>query len=1034
MKKTFLKVSLIGLLAVSMPFSFTSCKDYDDDISSLNQKTDGLSSQLTALQSALSDAQAASAAAAKAAEDAAAAAKAAQATGDAAAKAAAEAKQEAEAAAKAAADAKAEAIEAAVAQVQQLLKGYASADELSKLAGTIEGIQKGLSTLEDDLKALDADVDENTRAITAINTQISALQKFEEATGKDLASIKSELADLKSQLDSKMSKDDVDALLRTAKEDITKQINSAVADAISTLKDVLSNRLTSVTLVPDLYIDGIETIEFVSLKYTPKKQGATGLVSAGSDVIVSSEENPAHYRLNPITTGLDDIDADNIEFVAYTATSRGAVASPISYVKGSAEIEKTGVGKGIMTVRAKKNVTTSLNLSNGQIYTVALKVPIASNLCDDPSVPEYVYSEYSRLSENTLTPEIAELDGKYNCTKTAHKHYSDSITIWGANVASSELVTKEVLYNTTLDLLPLVTGCKKEDAAEITKEDLAKYGLEFRFAIPTAPYTTGAENGTDQQKFIAINGSVVSSKLPNGSTNNKAAVDKQPIIRVTLYDKVNNNIVDQRYLKIKWIDKKVEPVDLGTKEFVTTLGCENTKVQLTWEDFINIYGEVKGEKLDMSKDQFSKVYLSTAPTIKVNYDIVDGPGMYSDPDVSADAAVLYWEMTPAEIGTIVKYNTGVTPHTWELTNNVFTGTIIFTPNNNDYPVLTLTLKQTIKVGTTPSINGFYGNYWTTPYSVYSVYPVQYGTPANQELANSTCEFHNNLMNAFTFSSNGFIVKDLSNCGTWDMQFCKDNNLAGYAPNYKGDEPDLDTANNIGGYNLMKGTNEAAQLVWDEGHTAWCGNSEHNEAYIDLRKNDVGKALLNNKTHIGVWATINAFNMIPVYDFDVKFVEPLNIQTAVIEDSFDDGVVSGSRIDWTKCFKMYDCFGYTVAKVTTDIVTEKAKYAADLYAYYEVSEPEWNTEGIKFGMKVVNGNVVVDENSKMSKAELSKLTTGGSIPSLVVDGDELVFYSNMGSQVAEPFFIWIPVTVEYGWGSVTTEVKVKVNPMDNNPLN
>lgn len=1030
MKKTFLKVSLIGLLSVSMPFSFTSCKDYDDDISSLNQKTDGLSNQLTALESALSDAKAAAAAAQKAAEDAAAAAQAAQTTGDAAAQEAAEAKQEAQAAAKAAADAKAEAIEAAVDQVKELLKGYASADDLSKLAGTIEGIQKGLSDLEEDLKALDAEVDQNARAITAINTQIAALQKFEEATGKDLTSIKNEIADLKSQLNDKVSEDDVNKLLAAAQENVTKQIN----DAVSTLKDVLSNRLTSVTLVPDLYIDGIETIEFVSLKYTPKKQGQNGLIAAGSEIIVSSEENSAQYRLNPITTGIDDIDADNIEFVAYRATSRGVVASPISYVKGSATIAGSGLEKGIMTVQAKKNGTSSLNLSNGQIYTVALKVPIASNLCEDPAVPEYVYSEYSRLSESTLTPLIAAKP--FSCS-SAHKHYSDSAAIWSASVAADELVTKEVLYNSSLDIQTLVTGCLEEDDAEITKEELAKYGLEFRFAIPSTSYTTGAENGTDQQQFIAINGSVVTSKLPNGSTNNKAAIGKQPIVRVTLVDVNNSKIVDQRYLKIKWVDKTVEPVDLGVKEFTTILGCGNTSVELTWEDFINIYGEIKGEKLDMSKDQFTQVYLSTDPEIEVNYTIQDGPGMYYDPDVAADAAVIRWEMTPTEIGTIVKYNTGVTPHTWELADNVFTGKVIFTPNNSDYPVLTLTMKQTVNVGVTPAINGFYGNYWSTPYTEYSVYPVQYGTPAQTELGNSVCVFHNNIMNAFTFSADGFIVKNLSDCGTWDMQFCKDNNPAGYAPVYVGSEPDLDTATDIAGYNLMKGGNEAAQLVWDEGHTAWCGNAEHNQAFVELHNNDEGKALLNDNVHLGVWATINAFNVIPVYDFDVKFVEPLNIKTAVVEDAFVDGVSSGSRINWTQMFKMYDCFGYTVAKVTTNTIDEKAKYASELYEYYQVSDPTWDTVNLKFSMKVENGNIVVDNNlsesQAMTSATLESLTTGGSIPSLAVEDNELVFYSNMGSQVSDYFYIWIPVTVEYGWGSMTTSVKVKVNAMDNTPI-
>ena len=53
MRKSILKWSLMGALILSVPVSFNSCKDYDDDISTVNQKNDELSSQLKSLQTAL---------------------------------------------------------------------------------------------------------------------------------------------------------------------------------------------------------------------------------------------------------------------------------------------------------------------------------------------------------------------------------------------------------------------------------------------------------------------------------------------------------------------------------------------------------------------------------------------------------------------------------------------------------------------------------------------------------------------------------------------------------------------------------------------------------------------------------------------------------------------------------------------------------------------------------------------------------------------------------------------------------------------
>lgn len=328
MRKHFLKVSLIGLLAVSMPMSFTSCKDYDDDIEALENSNADLSNQLSALQAALTANQQAATAAQSAADAAKAAADAAQNSADAAAKEAAAAKQEAELAKKAAAEAKAEAIEEAIDQVKSMLSGYATSAQLATLAGTVEGIQKGLSTLEASLKEANAEIDENARAIEAIKVQVAALEKFQAETGKDITAIKADIEALKAQLNSKITKDEVNALLNEANAKLTKELNSAV----STLQGVISNRLSSITLVPNLYIDGIETIEFTSLKYTPLKQSANGLVSAGADVLVSSDENLAQYRLNPITTGLNDIDEQNIEFVALVAQARGVVDRSAFYL------------------------------------------------------------------------------------------------------------------------------------------------------------------------------------------------------------------------------------------------------------------------------------------------------------------------------------------------------------------------------------------------------------------------------------------------------------------------------------------------------------------------------------------------------------------------------------------------------------------------------------------------------------------------------------------------------------------------------
>lgn len=1063
MRKHFLKVSLIGLLAVSMPMSFTSCKDYDDDIEALQNSNADLSNQLSALQAALTANQQAAAAA--------------QTAADAAKAAADEAKQEAELAKKAAAEAKAEAIEEAIVQVKSMLSGYATSAQLATLAGTVEGIQKGLSTLEASLKEANAEIDENARAIEAIKVQVAALEKFQAETGKDISAIKAEIESLKTQLNSKITKDEVNALLNEANAKLTRELNSAV----STLQGVISNRLSSITLVPNLYIDGIETIEFVSLQYENKDK-------AGDVVLISTEENEVQYRLNPTTVGESDIDAANINFVALQATARGVVEAPIAFAKFN------GIDKnGIMSIYAKKANTKSLNLAGNQIYTVAVEVPIAKDLCDAENPDQKVYSEYARLYEGVKEPHIAKKPytcpaGHADCADGAH--YYDA-TIWDASVATDECVVKEVNYNETLDLRTLVTGCAIEEitledgtvktvATQMTAEQLAKYGLEFRFEIPTKEYTTEAPNGTNQQVFGALkeDGYTIYSKLPNNMTDNRAAIDKQPIVEVELFDVKNNKVADRRYFKIKWTEKAQVPVkDMPTVVIAEwnhpteILGCEATSMGLNWEYFINnVYApEVKQDiqvpnedgtayvtvnevvKPDMSYEEFYTIYPEENVTISLevfNADNTKGtitetkdklPVLYSN--VNADANALGWTLTPEQIGRIVEINSSVVLHKYDLVNNKYVATITWNPTDRKkYATLQMKITRTFGLGVVPSINGFFGNYWVDSWQTYEVYPVQYSSTAQKELGNQTCIFHNNLMNGYTFASNGFIVKDLSECGTWDMQFCKDNQQVGYAPEYIGLEPDTLRGSDIAGYNLMYNKSTlAAKLLWSDGHSSWCGNPAHNETYVELYKE--GKGLLNKTSHVGVWATINPWNYIPVYDYDLKFIEPLNISTAALEGEFQDGIMYGSKFSWKDVFTMRDCFGYKVGGVNG--TAEKDKYATELAPYYEVETPTWVFDdpaakkvNIKFGFKWDGKNIVVNPDATVDTAmdilTLESYTTGGNIPSLQVEGDEdeyLVFYSNMGSQVNQEFYIWAQVSVAYGWGSGSAWLPIKVKPMD-----
>ena len=194
MNKKFLSAILFGALMVTSTGTFVSCKDYDDDITNLQEQVNAdksalstLTTQAATLQSALTTAQST----ADAAKTAAAEAK--KAGDDALAKA-----KEAEAAA---AQAKADAIKDAADKVAALktwveTQGYATKAELAvaiaAVDGKIEGIEAGLSELTDYAKGLEEQL--NTLNLTALSN-IAALQEDLELQKKAIEALQNSTTD-----------------------------------------------------------------------------------------------------------------------------------------------------------------------------------------------------------------------------------------------------------------------------------------------------------------------------------------------------------------------------------------------------------------------------------------------------------------------------------------------------------------------------------------------------------------------------------------------------------------------------------------------------------------------------------------------------------------------------------------------------------------------------------------------------------------------------------------------------------------------
>jgi len=1093
MNKKLLSVLFIGAFLLSTMGTLTSCsKDYDDDINDLKSqlalkadKTD-LTSQIAALQTALTSAQSQLATQIAAKADAATVTALAGRVSTLESQLATanstlanlqtliNAKVD-----KTTYDAKVAAIEAEIASLNGDLSGKITSEENARIAADAQ-----LQTQLDALNRFKARIDSlvKTAGISGDNAVVEYLKAaYEKAntaadwinTNKslpdDVASVTSDLAAYKLQMQQKLQ----------ALEDMI----DANTSELSALTLFVNKMLTSITLMPDYYINGIEAILFKSISYIPVVAGTSGntYVTNANPIYVDNGTTSVNYRLNPSSVQMAGIDSANVSFTALKATelysTRAEVASPIA-VNGFKLVN------GVMTVNCKKTTNTSLNIwdedneMGASIYTVALKVPRVNS--DGTKVN--VYSEYARVNEMSVRPHITPLP--YSATVNANHFFPDSTTIYQSDIDNNEYVYKEVVYNQSYDLDSLVTGCYysyNDEHNQITKAELKTYGLEFRYQIASAAYTN-VDNSTDQQQFASIKGSMISSKLPNGVTNNKAAIGKEPIVLVTLYDAVNHKIVDQKYLKIKWVAKVVPPVTLTDKVIELELPCEMAEAELTWKDFIDeVYAKI-GEN-GISHSQFYNMY-NIDVTSEGNW-FVAGYANWSEN--AGDANVAYFGIPAQAIGTIdqaVGYkdmviNVKMTP------NGTWTG-----GSMEDYPVINWKITFRVKLPTTlASIHGYYDNYWYNKYDIVDVYPVQYNTDAQTV---NYVRYYNNMMNPFTFNTSGLIIDNLGatagNCRAWDLQFAKDQPVSGFTTSYSMAEPYTPanaSAVGFAGYYLIGGGTQAAQLVWDDTHTTWTQKGDKTTLLVEPKSGSAYQAnwpLINplsdekeangitpkvlshdNKITFKVWERLNAYNYYCVKQYNVCLIAPLKIDAA-LDGYFEEGLSSGSVVDCSSAFTLTDFRGYKVVADGTGIAspadtntytapatgaTEYNKYHQPLYNYYGVQAPVWDLSNIVVGMKVVNGSIVVDDtvtpeqaaahmlnNTKgagLTFAEIASITNGNIKLSVSQPtATTLMFKNNGGNNVEFNCNLFINTSVQYAFGRLIKTVTIPLYKAGNAP--
>lgn len=820
-------------------------------------------------------------------------------------------------------------------------------------------LETRLPAIQEEIENMKSNITDLQGEVLGIHGDITGLQGSVGELTDSLESVKGNLAEVLKELRENVAR--IDGELATVNESL-EQLNTEILrinGALSTLNSTLSRRLSSVTFVPLAYVDGIPAIDFSSIEYVPMVKSANGNWEKGDgDVVhVASTDIKAVYRLNPNTVTLEDIVVDGIEFVDGVATSRAATESSlIKVADNGATINENGE----LVLNVVKTGTALFNegLAKNQINIVALKVPVARQHLLEDEDQFSVYSEYVRLSEFQLTPQVGKVG-----VEIADPQFADSLTAY----TDVPFDTISVSFNTEQDLLEIVDAVliNKGDwyMSLDTPEERATYGLDLKFHMATEEYLV---DGVDQQIFGKVTGNVFSPVMPDGYSA-QSIIGKTPIVVATLVDTKNNNVVDQRYIKLVLSAPKLDAKP--EFPFTTPIFCGDTTLTVSWTDLIAEiapYCTKKGLG-ELTKEEFIKYYVEEG-TMDIKY-----ANYASDAEetgvaptfVATDSDALTWTVDADQVGVV---------------NGTKTVTVVITLTNADRGTITITLNLTVTLGDAqkPALGDTDKLYWNNETMI--VYPTN---PALGGLA----EYNTNILIGRTQP----YVINLLGCASYYM-FLQDVDTASAHLNFP---TGFETPYSVTAANQNDLVNPGVFFY-----------IENDETGIKMVQDTVTVTMNWN-------AYLNGETAGNLYTFGVsklKIVQPLYLSIRNDAPAILDNVNDVPR----KIADYYVITDYYKNHVDGwDADSAKIVQNETLYGFYDI-------ESITYGPDdqiMIADNLAGTVNWRDPKA--INMT-------IYVDPDGTLHYRNDGAVLETDAYIFVPITVKHRWGVLTSDPAKRTN--------
>ena len=807
----------------------------------------------------------------------------------------------------------------------------------------------------------------------------------------------------------------------------------------------LTTDLKALVFSPEYYYQGIEAFEMATYKFKPKTVKAvdpdgnykTDAPTTASTFFNYAPDMTASYFLNPANAKVED-KAELFSFISADKKYTRATEP-----KRDFRVEKVDLSKsGMVTVHTKYNGDAVKSIAaDNQVTVLALQYK---------GVNGTVTSDFAAVRATAYT------DLKLNLASDPHacKHLYGT-----AALAISKPAQANLKYNDDkgIDLRELINTDRKYQGGTCqgwdrnAKEDLVKQA-GFKYSFELVGYYEG-DNETSQSAHAAIaaDGYTMRAQMPAGgkqqpygysaekanNLQNPATMNREPLVRVILTDTVNNKIASVGYLKFKITNKDTQDQQqvfpMATVTTPYTIDCDDNNVMKQDLKWFDIEEQIIAQ-LSLSKTQFETTY--------------DYEGAALDLDQFDKAELNATALLPVN-------KIGVVQHTTQDVNGTETEVLKWAVNNEQaYKAfksgktsLTTYIRFTKKTDATSIAKPEYVN--SADKYVYVKFT---WTPSEINLTPSTAFDNGSKIVSYWYGANKLDANSgfAEIHGNVEAVGSTDNLKNGALSDAADDEFVFNISNTLKGNKLAvnemaapyDGLNSKLVLTYEfvTGHGLYA-NAAGNAIFTDpLRANLV--ATLNKTTgvvsmkgcsleakeklnayapktgevntldkvltaRVKVVATMCGDIDVPVdnKEFDVKFIRPISITDATAK--FIDGVTTTAPLKLT----FVDWRGYNF--VGTRVPT------ANYFTYYGVKS---------IALDIDNAKTNLNNNWNDKLGELTskiKLDFNAPTPAQIENADfGTITYSNNGSTVGT-FQVKIPATVTYDWGELKTEVVVTI---------